>query len=258
MASPLDAECLLVAIGVHNVLAGEPSLHKYQIEKAAMLPKECRKVLLRFLSTDAFEPAEDYRSIDYDELKKQLSHGPTPEQQAALAAAVPDPELAQAMGDEVSRIQQWANGVFPRETRDTVRGPVDEEPSAAALGDFARLWEVVCDPMVILRDLSEGCLSDDQAAAVAQVWPNIYGIMRQASADAIAATTKRGEPTMRKQAQIRVLRQEPDFDPELAAAIQATYAASQQGQQQPPRPHAPSGPGGQDPDLTPGQRAAGG
>lgn len=257
----LDAECLLSAIGVHNVLTGKAALPKYKLIDAANMPREIRRLMLKYLATDGFEPAEDYADIDYPALKKLLAHGQTPEQVASLNRAVPDPEIAQDLAAEVNRIQQWANTVMPRATRMTIRGPIDEEPSPAELGNFARLWQVACDPMSAMRDLSEGCLSDDQVAALGTCWPALHAEMKQSIADGVSVMVGRSkswEPTAHKASQLSILQQAETFDTELAAACQASYAAEAQQEAQPPPPSKANASGDPEKGLTPGEKAAAG
>jgi hypothetical protein len=254
--NPLDLESLLAAIGVDKVLEAKPTLHKYQVLEAAKAPQTMRAQILKFLATDDFEPSADPPDFDYDELKAQLSQGVTTEQQAALAQAVGDPEMAQELGTEASRIVNWANTVLPRETRDSIRGPIDETPPAAALGDFARIWLVAVHPMAALDELAEGELSDDQVAALAISWPALYGEMRQAVSDSIATMNgrrKTWEPSSAKAAQLDTLMQRDSFDAALAGAMQAVYAVPPA-----PPPAAPKAPTSDDIDAneTPGQRAA--
>ena len=254
LVNPLDGECLLAVIGVDNVLNGKATLHKYQLLEAAALPRKIRQIMLRFLATDDVEAAEDYPEYDYAELGKLLAHGQTPGQAASLQAAIPDPELAQELGVHANSIQTWGNGVFPRETRDTIRGPVQEQPAASTWADFCRIWQVAVDPMTIMRDLAEGCLSEEQVTVAVQHWPSLYAEMRQASVEGLASSKR--EVTERKTAQLHILRQETSFDAELAAAVQASYAQSAQGQA-PPKPGITPD-GAKSADLTPGQKAANG
>lgn len=255
----LDLECLIAAIGVDKVLDGQATLHKYQLQAAGDMPREMRKRVLHFLATDDFAPATDAPEWDYDEVKQLVSAGLSPEQAAALQQAVPDPDIAREVNTEIGRIAAWANTVLPRETRDSVRGPIDETPPAAALGDFARLWQVAVDPMSALGDLAQGDLAPDQVAALATCWPKLFAEMQQAVSDSMATMIGRRrtwEPTMRKAAQLATLQQRDDFDPELAAMVQATYAASEQQQPPPaPRPRSDAAETVEDAE-TPGQRAA--
>jgi hypothetical protein len=252
VVSPLDGECLLAAIGVDKVLSGKATLHKYQLEAAAAMPRKIRQIMLRFLATDSVEPAEDYPEYDYAELGRLLAHGQTPEQAASLQEAVPDPELAQELGMHAHAIQAWGNSVFPRETRQTIRGPVQEMPAASTWADFCRVWQVAVDPMTIMRDLAEGCLSEEQVAVAVQHWPALYAEMRQASVEGLASSKR--EITERKTAQLHILRQETSFDAEVAAAVQASYAQAAQAQAAPkPSIKADVAKAG---DMTPGQKAA--
>jgi hypothetical protein len=254
LANALDGECLLAVIGVDNVLNGKATLHKYQLQEAAALPRKIRQIMLRFLATDDVDPAKDYPEYDYAELGKMLAHGQTPEQAASLQAAVPDPELAQELGVHANSIQTWGNSVFPRETRETIRGPVQEDPAPSTWSDFCRIWQVAVDPMTVMRDLAEGCLSEEQVTVAIQHWPALYAEMRQASVEGLASSKR--EVTERKTAQLHILRQETAFDAELAAAVQASYAQSMQGQA-PPKPGI-SADDTKAGDLTPGQKAANG
>jgi hypothetical protein len=257
----LDMECLLASVGVGNVLRGKPNLFKYQVVGASTMPAEMRKQILKFLATDDFAPGTDAPDFDYEEVKDLVSSGLSPEKATALGQAIPDPELVREMNTEVDRIAAWANGVLPRETRDSVRGPIDETPPPAALGDFARLWQVAIDPMSALADMAEGLLSDDQVAALATCWPALYAEMRQALSDSMATMIGRRrtwEPTMLKAAQIATLKQEDYFDAELAAMVQATYVAGAQAEQQGPPPRKAAADDSVEADETPGQRAAGG
>lgn len=252
----LDLECLLAAIGVGKVLDGKPTLHKYQLLEAAKMPQTMRAQILKFLATDDFEPPADPPDFDYDELKAQLSAGLSPEQQQALKVAVPDPDMAQELGTEASRIITWANQALPRETRDSIRGPIDETPSPADLGDFARLWLVAKRPMAALDDMAEGELGDDQVAALAICWPTLYGEMRQAVSDSIATMNgrrKTWEPSSAKAAQLDTLMQRDSFDVELASAMQQIYAVPPA-----PPPASPKAPTADSVEAneTPGQRAA--
>ena len=252
MVSPLDGECLLAVIGADKVLSGKATLHKYQLEAAAALPRQIRKTMLRFLATDSVEPAEDYPEYDYAELGKLLAHGQTPEQAASLQAAVPDPELAQELGVHAHSIQTWGNSVFPRETRETIRGPVQEMPAPSTWADFCRIWQVAVDPMTIMRDLAEGCLSEEQVTVAVQHWPALYAEMRQASVEGLASSKR--EVTERKTALLHILRQETSFDAEVAAAVQASYAQAAQAAAA-PKPSIKAG-AAKAGDMTPGQRAA--
>jgi hypothetical protein len=258
----LTLESLMAAIGPSKIFEGKPTLHKHQLVTAAEYPKDIRKRMMRFLSTSEFEESSDYPKLDYDETLKLVSGGQTKEQAEALFRAVPDHELATDLGTFAERILRWANGIFPREMRDSVAGPITDEPSAGAMATFRRVWEVALNPMVIMRDLAEGCLSDDQVSTIAVLYPVLYGEMKQSVVDAVttlAARKKRDdwEPTAIKSQLIAVLRGLPDCDPALAAAVQTVYQ-KEDAEPPTPKPHRPSGSTGDGSEGTPGQAASAG
>src|SRR5262245_29518655 len=101
----LDREALFAAVGLGPILAGRPTLHKYQWQKAANLPKEIRRRVLAFIASDAFHPANDVPDFDYGEALKYVSQdGLTPKQADALHAKVPDPQMAEDLGVQAIRI----------------------------------------------------------------------------------------------------------------------------------------------------------
>lgn len=260
MADELDLESLFAAIGLEPILAGRPSLHKYQLQKAAGYPADIRKRILRFMAQDAFKPAKDVPPFDYDETLKLVAGGKLPDAAArALVAAVPDHDLARDLAAYANTILAWANPILPRDAEPALIGVRQARPDDSSIADFRRVWQVACDPMRLLDDLEDGSLSEDQVAAVAKLAPALYAEMKQAVFDQDAvmkARRKTWEPSPSKMALLRMLRGEPDSDPALTAAMQAVYAQEDQPQQQvgapPPRRRA----GAQAPDaLTPGQKA---
>jgi hypothetical protein len=262
MPTPLEVESLFAAIGLQSILDARPSLHKYQLQMAAGMPKEMRRRLLAFLASDAFRPAVDVPEFDYAKTLDVVSGGQTPEQTRELSLAVPDPDLAMDLGIQANRITTWANGIIPRDERTIVGGGLrrdDPEPHATA--DFRRVWNIALDPMSVLADLEDGSLSDDQVAALALLYPALYAEMRQAVKDDMATMSgRRGikwEPAPPKAALLGVLLQEDETDPTLTAAVQAIYAK----QPEAPPPGKPSRAtnkaAGGSTELTPGEKAAG-
>jgi hypothetical protein len=208
--------------------------------------------------------------FDYDQVLRQLStpadpsgtNTLSPEQAAALFARVPDRELAQDLAIQANRILTWASPLVPRQQENTVMGVEPDEPPPTAVADFRRVWQVAADPMTVMADLEDGSLSEDQVAAVALLYPQLYAEMRQALQDALSAVgarrAKGWEPSPRKADLIGILRQQSATDPGLTAAVQQVYAQQpQQAPQTPPRPRK-SKAGEASADLTPGEKAAAG
>lgn len=256
----LELESLLAAIGPEEVMRGRPTLHKYQLQRAADLPRDLRRRMLRYFATDSFGIPGDLPAFDLEDVRKLVTAEQTPDEAMALAAAVPTGNLLTEIGIEANRIRSWGAMAVPKEV--PVAGRM-EEPDASDVSNFRRSWEVATDPMVVMRDLAAGCLADDQVAVVSLLYPALYGEMRQAATDARALTAgrrgKKWEPSPKKQAQLNVLLQADTTDVGLASAVQQVYAAEAQREQQavPQSPPKRSG-GGSTEGLTPGERAAAG
>jgi len=265
VADPLEIESLLAAIGPQAIYTARPSLHKYQLQEAANLPRELRRRVLAFVASDAFEPANDMPEFDYEKTNKLVSTEKLDDRQAqALHRAVPDPQLAHELGLRAELLLAWAHKILPRDTETTPIGVRQSEPSPSAIADFRRVWQVALDPLSVLDDLEDGSLSDDQVATLVELYPAIYAELRQAVVEAVSTMqARRGmtwQPIGTKTALIQMLRQEQQIDPELAATVQAMYAVQPQPAAPPTAQRRKGGTSTSADDLsavTPGQKAAG-
>jgi hypothetical protein len=262
LADELDLESLFAAVGLGPILAGTPSLNKGTLRQAANLPRELRKRVLRFMSSDAFQPAHDMPEFDYDQVLRLVSQGKLDDAQGrALVAAVPDHDLARDLSGFAGKIFVWANPILPRDTQPGLVGPLPSTPGVGSIADFRRVWQVALDPMSVLDDLEDGSLADDQVMALALLYPAIYGELKQAIVDQDAvmrARRKTWEPAPQKAALLQMIRGEQQFDPELAAAVQQMYAQEQAPPQQGPPPKRGGGGRKAQPSdaMTPGQAAS--
>ena len=263
MISPLEVEAIFAQIGLLPILRARPRLGKGTLGAAADAPKATRRALLRFLASDAWEPAADLVELDYPQVLKWVSDGKLqPPQVQALFAAVPDKELAQDLAEIADRALAWANGILPREPPDPLTGLADE-PAPNLLLDFRRLWGVACNPDSVLNDLADGSLFDDQVAALQQLFPATFEDTQTAVMDTVSTmVARRGKgwkPSPTKAAYIATLRQQPTIDGDLAAAVQALYAAQAAAEEQaapPPPKRAPAGAASVGGESTPGEKAA--
>lgn len=259
MYAPMQVEAALAKIGVDNVLRAEPKYQRTQAREARDLPKTMREAFDKYFASEKFESSEALPPFDYDEVLELVSAGQTPEQAEALRKAVPDPELAMELGIDANRVLAWANQSIPRAPRQSLTGTRLDPPDPESLASFRTRWQVACDPMVVVRDVLEGCLDADQVATVALLYPTLYAEMRQACVDALTAAAmehgKDWEPSPDKEGFVRTLLQQTPTDLSLAASVQESY--QQQAAVKPKKSRAPASAGADvDSELTPGQRAA--
>ena len=259
--TPLDVESVLATIGVDKILQGNPTFLRRQFIEARDLPKKMRADFDRFYSSEKFEPSETLPPFDYDDVLKLASQPQlTPEQTDELATVMPDADMAMELGLEAGRVLAWADQTIPRNVRQSFMGAKTDRPDDESLSQFRTRWQVATDPMVVVRDMLEGCLDADQVSTLALLYPALYQEMRQAAADSLAAAVmehgKDWEPPPEKQRQIETLLQTAQFDPALAATVQQTYQAQDAQQPTPKKP--PRKASADIAGLTPGQKAAAG
>jgi hypothetical protein len=259
MHEPLEVESVLAAIGVDKILRAEPTFLRRQFIEARELPAKMREAFDGFFESAKFEPSEALPPFDYADVLALVSSPQDSDQTSALADVMPDPEMAMELGIEANRVRTWANQTIPRNPRQTLTGQKMDTPGPEDLAVFRTRWQAACDPMVVVRDMLEGCLDADQVSTVALLYPELYAAMRQACTDALtAATMKHGtdwDPTPDKAAQVRTLLQMTQFDQSLASTVQQAYQV-QAAKKPAARPQKK-----QDVDtsgLTPGQKAAAG
>jgi len=259
--TPEDEEALFAAIGLLPILRAKPTVHKYQLEAAASVPKAIRRRMAHFLASDEFAEAKELPEFDYDETLKLVSGGQTPEQTAALMKALPEPEIASDLLVKADRLQTWANGIIPRPEQGGFMNLHVEDPPESEIADFRRVWAVACDPMAILDDLEDGSLSEDQVAAMQLLYPATYAEMSQAVVDAGAQlVARRGEdwqPSPTKLALVGILRGQATVDLSIAADVQTMFAQQAAQEQAALQAQQRKGGGGAAPETTDGQSTPG-
>lgn len=262
----LELETVFAEMGLPSILAGKPRLSKATLSSAATRERDIRRLLLRFLSRDAWDPAAEMVAIDYAELLEQLSPGKlSPAQVNAIFAVVPDKEEAQELCNMADAVIGWANGILPRGDADPVTGEVVDEPPRVALLDFRRLYGVALDPMAVLADLGDGSLTDDEIGVLGKFYPEtqrtILSLKGEAVATMVARRGKSWTPISDKAALLGTLSGTPTINPALAATMQQIYMAQEMAEMQaapPPPKRAPGGGGDDQAAGTPGQQSAAG
>lgn len=228
----LRSESVLAAMGLEGILKAKPRRYSATVEEeAAAIPKKIRAHLSRFLAGRA--EVADLPPFDYDEvvaLVNPKDDGPDQHQQAqALAAAIPDHELAQDVAAVVTIIMTALRQTLTTRTRMTWPfGEVNEPPLSADEGAARRAWLVATDPTAVARDLAEGSLTGDMAQALATFYPALYQYTTATLTElAVAMRAKRPgfELDDDRDRLARVLLQMDDELP-LAADVQAMYAAT--------------------------------
>lgn len=217
------AEEATAAIGIKAILEGRPKLPA----SPPNLPKEMRKLILAFLAKPGRAPLENLPAFDYDEAAKLLDDTGSEAQTAKLRAAIPAPALADAVVDKATVIISKLHESLPRFTRVGVAGTVSTRGSDMAVDRYRRKWSIAMDPLIVLRDLCDGSLSQDMVGTFADFWPALYSAAKLMVLDGVAEMkTKR--PTWdlepRRERLLLKFMGEPPTNIELARDFQKLYA----------------------------------
>lgn len=235
---PLAIEQLIIAIGLDNILAGNPRYGVGVQEEADKMSTRIRGDVLSFMNGGDGEP----KAVDfsYPDVLDQLTDQADDEGDAlsqrnldALYAKLP-PELADAVNMAATPIVLALSGMLPRRvSRSSVKLTVGE-PAPEALHRFKRQWTAAVDPLSIVRDPMSA--NPTTVAAVAQFYPELYeGVIKPAVDEAIATLrTRRGENwdlDFARNRAIKVLVGAPSVNLDLAADFEKARP-----QPQPPPP----------------------
>ena len=255
---PPTPELVVATLGIGKFLDATARTWRYVLDDAGRLPKKVTDLLRRYLtSADHAEP-EDLPPFDFPAVKKLLLGSGTIGQADAIHAGIADPMLAKGCVDVASRIIEYLKPLMPKSSRATLSGPVTVQPSAQDLAAFRRVYQIADDPLLVLRDLNEGCLSRGQVRSLQQLYPQLYGLIGDAAPE-VLANIKSGRGAnwqlpRRKEQGLKLLLGADDSNPLQLAQYQKSFQQKQdQPQQGQPSPGA-----GPDADklLTPGQRHA--
>jgi hypothetical protein len=227
---PLAAEAALASIGLHNVLDGEPKWGAIERHRAAQLPKAIRSMLVRFMSDGDRPETADLPQYKHEDIGKLLADGPQEDHALALQKAIGDPNLALAVATAATRIVHTLQPLYPRPTKvSNVAGLQSVPATPYTSRAFARVWSVACDPMIVLRDLLEGCLSPDMVHAFELLYPNLYALTLQMVGD-VYASLKAKRPkfdlTGHKDRQIGVLQGKSQATSNLPLAAEFQQVAA--------------------------------
>jgi hypothetical protein len=233
--SPLAAESALAVIGLKNVLAGEPTFKATQRKEAATLPKVIKDHVLAFLRRPDFDRTSALPAVNFEKAGKLLVRSGTPENAQALMDAAKDPDLGQALIAQATKAVEYLNTHRPHRERQGLDGTEQLPPPGQAVARWSRVWCVANDPMIVLRDLREGCLSADMVGAFRDMYPALYKTTVEAIQDGLVtmkASRKIWRLSIAKERALRVFMGLPIHNVQLAQQIQQAYAEDAQAEAQ--------------------------
>jgi hypothetical protein len=251
----LDAELVLAAIGLTNVLAGTPKFGMTERARALAIPRQIKAALDDFMASDkpgAGAPFPDFDWEAFTALVESDAHA----REEALFAVVPGDLGIEVMNNAV-RIQQL---LVPMIQRTIHRSSVAVEvlpPSESEEAAIARTWSVAADPMIVFADLKDWSLSEDMTGAMREFYPAIYAMTEAAVDEAIDARRADDEDwdlSFEQDQVLRTLTGVEEDRPMLTADYEQLYADSAQQQAQAAAPRRSSTSGEDAPLATPGQK----
>lgn len=229
--SGLNGEGLLAAVGLHGFLAREHRrVSQADREKAARMPAAMAAQVRRFLAGETERPQ---RPGAFDVLKtiREVSQQVAPEDIEGMIGAHGSSGEALDMFVPLTRAVTFLAGAAPRRGKQSLFDAEQKMPSDIDVARFRRLYEVLDDPMVLMRHLLQRKLLDDEVQAVAMVYPALYAGLTADVARIYAellARKPKHRPSYRDEAQLQTLLQSASVDPELVPDMQASFAGEQQ------------------------------
>lgn len=253
--SGLDAELVLAAIGLENVLAGTPKFGMTERARALAIPRQIKAALTDFLAIDrpgANAPFPDFNWDEFTALLESDTHA----REEALFAVLPGDLGIEVMNNAV-RIQQLLVPMIQRTIHRSSVAVNVLPPSESEEAAIARTWSVAATPMIVMADLKDWSLSEDMTGALREFYPAIYAMVEGATDEAIDARRAEDEEWDLSFDQDQVLRTLTGVEedrPMLTADYEQLYADS--AQQQAQAAGAKGGGGGKEesPLATPGQK----
>lgn len=227
----LGAEAAMAVIGLRAILDAKPKWKAAQRKEATFLGKQIGADILEFLRRPDFEPARALPDFNFKTASKLLKDAGKPDQAEALYLALKNPDLATAVTHVATRAIGYLRGVLPRRVHEGLDGTVMLPPTGQAQARFARAWSVICDPLIVLRDLREGCLTADMGQTLKLLFPAIsqtVDVAIHSGLTEMKANRKTWQLSIAKDRQLRVLLglQAPNVT--LLQQIQAVYAQEAQ------------------------------
>lgn len=171
----LQSELVTQAIGIGPILRGEPRFGVEQQAAAETLPKRLRAMLLRFMGGAKTEHGEmpPFDLADVGLLLRGTGEG----RLSALHALLNNPGLADEVAADVTRIVDYMQKALEQRVTKTVVKETTLPPEPFEMGRLRRKWAVAVDPAIVVRDLLSGSVDPGMVAALAAMWPAIFGLL---------------------------------------------------------------------------------
>lgn len=225
-----SAEALMAVTGIKRVLEREPQkITAADKHAAAALPREMRRAVSRFLDPDTVpRQVPKMKRFDYAKALDQITKALEPQHLADLAGMFRPSDAI--LGAEylalATRLLGYLQSILPIRTLKTMATTINVDPSDAEIARFRRAYDVVNDPMIVLRDMEYLMLVGDQVNTVATNYPTLYAMMRDRMALGMAdelAKKKHWELPRRKDFQVQVLFQTNMTSPGLFKTLQESF-----------------------------------
>ncbi len=242
---PLDAECLLIALGFERFLSQEPIRTTVaKRDEAIRCPARIEKGLKEFLDTKNLKGTPVSVGFDYETVRDQLDKGMNiPVMSSKLGGILPDEvsELALA----VARPWEFLKATLPKRARQTALGIEYGRPSDKEIARFRWGYIMAVDPMGALADLKSGCLTFIESGALRACYPAVHAYMLETALGLIAdkaEKTKDYRVPRQQRRMLDALWQIRSFDMGIATKLQQSFIDEKEQAKAPER----AAPGGLD------------
>ncbi len=221
-----DGSTLLAVVPVSQILSkGGIKQPESALKRAGKLPDEILKRCKTFLLEPKFEKINlNLPKIDFLDINEKLSEAVDQRWVAEKLSHLPNLESQQSFSLALGKAFEYLRMQIPKiPVSITSRA---SRPSDFEVSRFNRIYRTVDDPMTILSDLEQGCLSREQVITLEAVYPSLYILIKEgllSSAIEITSKDKEFVVPYPKLKQISVLLLSSTVQPDLQSILQDNF-----------------------------------
>jgi hypothetical protein len=219
-----DGSALLAVVSLERVLGRQLKIGLRDVDAAVALGKTVSKRCVAFLDSPEFAKLDlNLTKRSFFELRDMIAEGLDSNKLAEQLAVIADDDLKVSFGAVVNDALTFLRNRLPAAPARSR----NDAPGDFKIAAFTRAWRTLSDPLTVLSDLEQGCLSVDQVRTLVAVYPRLHTLMANAMTAAVMERAVDPEYVVpyRKLKQISVLLQQPLVPEDLKGILAQSFAS---------------------------------
>ena len=221
-----NGELLLAVTGVDDILAKKVKYKDSDLKKAVNLPKEVAQKCKQFLETKGFEKINlNLKKVNFLEVQEAILEEKDSNTMAEIIKTIPD-DLQTQYVYAVSQALDTLESIVPRLPMSISK---NIRPSDLIVGKFNRAYRTINEPLTIMDDLLQGCLSYGQVETLIIVYPNLYKLFVNTMLTMGIELAKKDQEVLvgyNKLKQLSILFMSNTVPPDLQTILQSNFAGA--------------------------------